>query len=165
MASITHLTQLRSSNGRGLTWCPNLRSEDIQYVCDGDGDVRSGGLIECAVSATPGSYDQKTHHAENRLAERDGRPVPSAPLMECDFLFTRADGSRFRLHPSHSTTKVNVKYVEPHRLPLPQVLGGSEGPGSYKRHVQSGVIKTLRFDGAKSCAKAKAKAATSSSFQ
>jgi hypothetical protein len=130
----------------------HLRDEDIDFLCDGDDpNVRSGGLREVSVFRTPDSYDHELHYADKKLAERDGlAPAFTRQQGETDFLFTRMDGSQIRLHPHHTTTKVDAKLVQPHPVALPSVLGGSEGAKCYQRQTKSKVYKILKIDGTKS---------------
>ena len=111
-----------------------LDRESMEFVVGPD---RSGGLVTCRFEPRPGSYDHKRHH-EKRFA---GRPETHTQLRVWDFVLIRKDGSGVRLHPQWSTTKVESHAVEGHdeEVQIPWAgLGGSDGPGTYKRFKQLG---------------------------
>jgi hypothetical protein len=113
-----------------------------------------------------GTYGHASHATEIERAELEERVLPKdmKQILDVGFLCTRIDGSQVRLRPHHGTTKVDVKLVGPHPISTPPELGGHEGPGSFKCQATASIVKTLRFDGTKSCgtgkATAKAKAKT-----
>lgn len=159
-----------------LYFVAQLRDEDIEYMCDGVGGplnaapaVRSGGLVSCSLSATPNSYDHKSHFADAKLARSRGRAEElTTKTPEWDFLFTRADGTQVRLHPNHSDTKVKVTNARGHKEPVsvPGALGGSDGPGCYKRITTEGKhCNPLRLVACKGQATAKAKPKAKATFQ
>ena len=139
-----------------FNWCwkelvANLRDCDIEFLCDGVGGpreeaplVRSGGLVSRFISPKFNSYDMKRHRADAQLAQRQYENL----LPTWDFLFVRADNSQVRLHPNFTNTKVDYLAAEGHQrtVEVPGgVLGGSDGPGCFKRVINEGKIGELRF--------------------
>jgi len=141
-------------------WCwkelvASFRDCDIDFLCDGvlSGGlaplVRSGGLVACFISPKPNSYDMKRHRADAMTSKRDNTARQfGSRLPEWDFVLVRADGSQVRLHPSFTTTKVACFAAEGHHCPVEVPggdLGGSDGPGCFRRVINEGKICELRF--------------------
>ena len=55
-----------------------------------------------------------------------------------------------RLHPTWTNRRVKVFPVEgPELLVVPNGLGKSEGPGTFRRYLEQDMVKVLRFHAAK----------------
>ena len=127
-----HLDEHETFSWHWHSLVASLRDEDIDYVCGGP---CSGGLVACSVSARKNSYDIKTHRADVLISQREKTTEKYKAKQEVwDFLLTRGDGSKVRLHPSHSNTKVTVAASEGHGEPVdvPGGLGGSDGRKCFK---------------------------------
>jgi hypothetical protein len=144
-----HLDEHETFSWHWHSLVASLRDEDIDYVCGGP---CSGGLVACSVSARKNSYDIKTHRADVLISQREKTTEKYKAKQEVwDFLLTRGDGSKVRLHPSHSNTKVTVAASEGHGEPVdvPGGLGGSDGRKCFKRVSNEGKLCELRFDAQK----------------
>ena len=122
-----------------------LDDASMRFVVEGcvEKQNRSRGLVSCCIRQT-GKYDHKRHHADQGNQER--------MMKEWDFVLVRDDGSCLSLHPNYSNTKMTCKYgfAEEPDLEVPTTgLGGTDGPGTFKRITNKGVNASLRFDAQK----------------
>ena len=124
-----------------------LDQESMSYVVQGP-EGRSGGLVGCALSLRPNSYDHKRHHAMRQLSTHP-QNCPLLPMW--DFVVIRADNTAVRLHPECSQTSlaaIEVDGVAGDEVMQPPKsgLGRSDGPGNFKAKIGVAREKKLRFD-------------------
>ena len=122
-----------------------LDDASMATVVTGPGN-RSRGLIGCCVQKS-GIYDHKRHHAKKKLG------IAIAEMwFVWDFVLVRDDGSRVALHPNYSNTFVDCRFAQQCRgdIGVPRDgLGGSNGPGTFRKFSQKQVDCKLRFDASK----------------
>ena len=94
---------------------------------------------------------QKSDQLDHKRYHNLPRGIPDCEqantLMVWDFVPTRDDGSCVSLHPNYSNAKVDCKYGErgtDHEVPRTG-LGGSSGPGTFKRFAWKGTDAVLKF--------------------
>jgi len=141
---------------RSFMWCPmdliaSLRDMDIARLVGGNilpdetctagpamealNAVRNDGrLVKCVVAYDCSAGDIGTLRKERALAKDQRRP-PKFHKMPAvvDFIFTRADGVMFSLHPEYNKKKVPVR--APYGEQAPEIKSGlykSDGPGTFR---------------------------------
>jgi len=127
-----------------------LNSSSMQIVVEGPQHHGAGkppqsrppALVSCSLKQMA-KYDHKRHVAEGKTSGN--------MLRQWEFVLHRDDGSAIYLKPDYTTTKVSAHYEEAAPdLELPvKGLGGSDGPGTFKRFKNKGEQISLRFDGSK----------------
>ena len=139
-----------------LEMVAQLDEESLAYVVEGPllDPNRSRGLISCRLQKRRNSYDHKRHHALRQQGE-----APTMDLLyEWDFVLVRENGTEVWLHPSYNSSKVSCNercepdvggllgspQPQPDDVPL-NGLGGSSGPGTYKRHKDKNKKIELRW--------------------
>ena len=115
-----------------------MDAASMEFVVTGEGDHRSRGLVSCRLVQFD-QYDHKRAHKDPTT-----RPMPRI----WNFVLTREDGSTVCLHPTYSSTKIelsNVTAVADHELPA-SGIGGTSARGTFQYFVQKHVARILRFD-------------------
>ena len=122
-----------------------LVPDDILWVVQGP-DGHSSGLLGCAVTPRPNSYDVKRHY---RARIEEGQKHQTTQLSVWDFEVFRSDGTSVRLHPSWTNRKVEVWSSDPHGAfvhPPWEGIGRSAGRGTFRHYAQLHRLRELRFD-------------------
>ena len=116
-----------------------LDDESMELVVNGP-QGHSGGLVGMGFMLRPRSYD---HSRQEQL------PKGSVMQPGWEFVAHRYDGSGIRLHPRWSHTKFQAYDMDTHDVqvqPPRRGKGKSDGKGTYRKYLQLGVLKQLRFD-------------------
>ena len=105
----------------------------------------SRGLTNCCVEVRPNSYDQKQHYMKKKYGYHWSGRLPI-----WNFVITRTDGTKIRLHPVWKGTTIEVfepAEGTPHLVPAPMNgIGESDGPGTFKSFQRLQTTGMLRFD-------------------
>ncbi len=104
-------------------------------------DIVGDGLVALALANTPDSYDHKRHHAA-RAGERPQRIQKTI----WDFIAVRSDGSAVAFHPDYKGKKMGVRpfNAQAARDPPRTGLGGTEGPGTFRRFLRENYPQELK---------------------
>jgi hypothetical protein len=147
-------------NMRDWSWqemVAQLDDPSRELVVKGAGG-NNEGLTGCSFCVRPNSYDHMRHAAAVAAGTQEG-PTVTKPMW--DFVIHRSDGTGIRLHPNWSNTKVMTFEVAGHAAPVQPPrggLGGTDGPGTFRRYREIANQQTLRFQATRRKAKGKAKA-------
>jgi hypothetical protein len=121
-----------------------LDDESMKIVVEGE-KRKSHGLIGCEIMIRPNSYDHKIAVQESAVAQENRDET----LCVWDFIITRFDGSKIRLHPQRITPDVETFSAEgpTEQVPLPKKgHGQSDGPGTFRHFVNTQTQGNLKFD-------------------
>ena len=84
-----------------------LDDESMKIVVEGE-NRKSHGLIGCGVMIRPSSYDHRLAVQESAVAQKNRDET----LCVWDFIITRFDGSKIRLHPQRTKPDVEAFSAE-----------------------------------------------------
>ena len=121
-----------------------LDDESMKIVVEGE-NRKSHGLIGCAIMVRPNSYDHRMVVQESAVAQQNRDEM----LRVYDFIITRWDGSKIRLHPQRIKPDVETFSGEgpTEQVPLPKKgHGKSDGPGTLQHFVKTQTQRNLKFD-------------------
>ena len=119
-----------------------IRADHRQLVVQGPED-RSRGLVGCSLKQTE-LYDHTRH---TQLRDRNG-----GMMYHWFFVLHREDGSVAVLKPSHKSIKIAVRWQEPAKdetTPKKGGMGGSDGPGTFRKFLNKGVDLEVAFNPAR----------------
>ena len=129
-----------------------MDEQSMKMVVNGLSDVepqsqaadRSRGIVSCRLQKSP-RYDHKWHHAVRGMAK------PEKMWDIWDFCLVRDDGIEVFIHPEWKGTKIPCYVGEaPEDREIPRNgLGGSNGPGTFRRFKNKKKDYVLRFDNKK----------------
>ena len=131
------VVDLPISPGMPWVWQEMVAQMDdasIEYVVQGEGDHRSRGLVSCTLEQLD-KYDVKRAHQNPAL-----KPMPRI----WDFVLTRDDGSKVSVHPTFTSTEIELTNYTAVRYR--GTSGGTSGRGPVQYFVQTHVARILRFD-------------------
>ena len=116
-----------------------IRDVDRKLVVQGQ-DNRSRGLVSCRLQQST-LYDHTRHH----VCFGDNGEM----RYQWHFLLTRDDGSVVCLQPCWKNTKIVCRFKEPTKdetVPKKGGIGGTDGPGTFRKHAEKQVDTELRFN-------------------
>ena len=122
-----------------------MTNESIRALLGTDVRGIRRGLTSCWVEPRPNSYDHKRHYMYKKYSYQSSGRLPI-----WNFVITRTDGTKIRLHPSFK--KTNTEVFEPAEgtprwVPAPMNgIGKSDGHGTFKSFQQLQTTGRLRFD-------------------
>ena len=122
-----------------------MTNESIRALLGTDVRGIRRGLTNCWVEARPNSYDHKRHFMYRKYGYQSSGRLPI-----WDFVITRTDGTKIRLHPVWKGTTIEVfepAEGTPHLVPAPMNgIGESDGPGTFKSFQRLQTTGALKFD-------------------
>ena len=116
----------------------------MKIVVEGE-KGKSHGLIGCSIMSRPNSYDHKRVVQENAVAAEKREQT----MRVWDFIITRFDGTKIRLHPQRNKASVEAYSAEgpTEQVPPPKSgHGKSDGPGTFRKYVYTQTQGNLKFD-------------------
>ena len=141
--------RFNEGNMREWSWLEmvaQMTDDSIRTLLGSDVRGHSRGLTHCSVEVRPNSYDHKRHD----LIKKSGCVDVSGRLPVWDFVITRTDNTKIRLHPAWKKTEIEVfepAEGPPHLVPAPMNgIGESDGPGTFKSFQRLQTTGMLRFD-------------------
>ena len=131
-------------------WCwqdmvAQMGDSSMEVVVLGDPPVVGRRLAVCHLQESD-VYDHKRHAALK--AER--KPPPTVTLREWHFVFTRSDGTTCSVRPTYAKPTIQFTNApfEDTTEEVPRTgLGGTSGPGTFRRFMTRNQTKSLKFDG------------------
>ena len=121
-----------------------LDDESMKIVVEGENRT-SHGVIGCSIMVRPNSYDHTMAVQESAEAQQNREDT----LQVYDFIITRWDGSKIRLHPQRIKPDVETFSGEgpTNKFLYPKMgHGKSDGPGTAQHFVKTQAQRKLKFD-------------------
>ena len=139
---------LSSDWSKPLSWywqemIAQLDAESMKIVVEGE-KGKSHGLIGCSIMSRPSSYDH-TRAVEGNAVAAENR---EQTMRVWDFIITRFDGTKIRLHPQRNEASVEAYSAEgpTEQAHLPKMGHATNGPGTFRKYVYTQNQRNLKFD-------------------